>query len=99
MSTIVKVIHKVSGTMPNYYRASDSAIEFDTEQNHGDGCKCCTPKHVVEENERRWAQRWKELQKQKRALKRKEKSATGNSYEKRWYNEHEKFEDLLWRYY
>jgi hypothetical protein len=58
---------------------------------HGRNCKCCTPPEIVEENEKIWAQKWKEICKQKRETKK--LTTKEKAWQDRWDREYERFKE------
>jgi hypothetical protein len=119
MNGYVDLLNKVTAAQlvsPKFkLSASSSELEFDTVREHGTGtCKCCTSPKIVKHNEEVWAQKWKEIQRQKRREKKwlllqqldddgNDNNCNGSSGNdggaKRWYRERERFEDLRWRFY
>jgi hypothetical protein len=59
---------------------------------HGNGCKCCTSRKIVKQNEEMREQKWKEICKQRKLTKITEKE---QEHKDRWDREQENFEK--WR--
>jgi hypothetical protein len=53
---------------------------------HGNGCSCCSSKEIVKRNEEIWAQKWKQICKQRRSTKKEQE------YKDRYDREREQFE-------